>query len=229
MAIRDRRVTAISWLTMLKHVTRQTSEPVTKDKLAAYAALLADEFGPEVFTQESLKAVADASEFFPPHKIVRDFLLVYQARHRSIHIPDRPMLPAWLAEKIVEGSGGNPGPMTTAYLASKGIHPPWPGYVTPEDAKARADQLAADWDDEAAIRAKADQVRQMPRDTTWQQVIHQQVLDTILMIVKLHAPRHFDAAIAQLRQRPDVQTASEPVTPILLPPPGEAFDELFGG
>lgn len=209
MAIRDRRVTALSWLTMLKHATRQSSsEPVTKDKLAVYAGLLADEFGPEAFTSDSLKMVADSCEFFPAQKVVRDFLVVYLGRHRRIAPPPMyPTIPDWLVEKMLEN--GTPGTMMTNYLASKGISPSWPGAITPERQEARKRDLANEWDDERAVIAKAKDVRGLDRTTKLQQTIQQRVLDTFLLTIKIHAPQHFDTAVAILRGG---YTEAEPVS-----------------
>ena len=78
---------AITWLTMLKHVTRLTSEPVTEDKLAAYAGLLADEFGPEAFTKASLHLVAEQQEFFPAYATLRPLLAGYLTSQRTIPPP----------------------------------------------------------------------------------------------------------------------------------------------
>lgn len=147
---------------MLKHVTRPTSEPITKDKLAAYAALLAEEFGAEAFTPESLKLVGEDHEFFPAYATVRNALLGYLARRRNIALPGN--MPANLQERIDELQNNE------AHL---------------ERLRTRAELVKADWSDPVKIRAT---IRNIGNDHPRRD----QMGRLLFGLVKRHAPENLE-------------------------------------
>lgn len=62
-----------------------------------------------------------------------------------------------------------------------------------------AEGLAADWDDEAAIRRLARRIREFPRTTQWEATIQERAMSTLMMLVGMHARQHFDAAVDEFR------------------------------
>lgn len=147
---------------MLKHVTRPTSEPITKDKLAAYAGLLAEEFGAEAFTPESLKLVGDGHEFFPAYATVRTALIGYLAQRRYLALPSQ--VPNSLQDRIDELRDNG------AYFRR----------IADERAQARAD-----WSDPAKVRAS---VRKIGDDHPMRDMLR----SLLAGLVKKHAPENLD-------------------------------------
>lgn len=75
MAGREQLKVSANWLRMLRELTRGGSDPVTKEQLAAYAKILADDFGSECLTASSARWVAEQHEFFPAWKPLRAALV----------------------------------------------------------------------------------------------------------------------------------------------------------
>lgn len=74
------------------------------------------------------------------------------------------------------------------YAVQRGWRP------TPTDT-----ELASDWDDEVGIRAKARQVRALPRGTPFEAAVQDRALHLLVYLVKTHAPQHFDLLLDELR------------------------------
>lgn len=60
-------------------------------------------------------------------------------------------------------------------------------------------ELAGDWDDESGIRARARQVRALPRGTQFEASVQDRALHLLVFLVKTHAPQHFDTLLDELR------------------------------
>ena len=117
--------------------------------MAVEAMLLADEFGPEAFTQESLKAIADKNDFFPSHQVIRDGLLAHLSSRRAITGFVATSLPDWLRDKILSEVEGCPGNQLRGWLAGKGVSD---GEISQWLEDRRGSGAGADWKDPAKIR-----------------------------------------------------------------------------
>lgn len=122
----DRRIAILNWLTQLKHAVQTTSEPVTKDKLATYVALLHADFDGSAFNRESLAGCTSAFQFFPAYAVLKTHLQDYldSKSERSKRISGSSgdnFLPKWLHEKIMQQCGNRPGPMLQGWLDGKVI------------------------------------------------------------------------------------------------------------
>lgn len=130
----DRRILVLNWLTQLRHLTRATSEAVTRDKLASYATVLLTDFRDDTFTRESLNAVVAANEFFPAYASLKATLEAFHGtRRKTWQQPATEALPQWLEDRIIENCGGQPGPLLAAWLEGKRMlreAPPLPEWVT---------------------------------------------------------------------------------------------------
>lgn len=75
MGTNDRLKLAVSWLGELRQLTRDGKDRVTKEQLAAYAKIIAEDFNPLCLTTASARWVAEQYEFFPAWKPLRAALV----------------------------------------------------------------------------------------------------------------------------------------------------------
>ncbi len=83
------------WLIRLRRVTAAGFEDVTKEVLADYTGWLAQDFPLSVFTDASVKFIAEQSQYFPKWAILSAALMDWRGKH-----PDVPRIEGPMSESV---------------------------------------------------------------------------------------------------------------------------------
>jgi hypothetical protein len=110
------------WVTKLALLTSAGNTPVSKEKIGLTAAILADEFPAEMFTEKTLSDVSSGMEFFPAYATLKSAMERFRPVRRVEGMrPVGGVLPDWMLQKVMAECGNDPGQMLRGWLAGKGI------------------------------------------------------------------------------------------------------------